>query len=126
MKKQLIILSSILLLAGCHTKPQPIYLAERPHEQTGIDDLIRQSNRFPDPQHRDTYFWYQQHTIRSTRLGQGYEGSGQPELSFSREGSGVGFGGWGGYGGYGFGAGAYGGYSVPGYSSPFTFYPVLY
>jgi hypothetical protein len=98
MKTSLLIL--VLALMGCRTAAPPVYFAEKPHYQT---NARHPSNLFPDPQHRDSYMWYQGNTSRNVRLGGDAESSSQSEGSSPQAesfDSSRGFGGFG-YGGYG-------------------------
>lgn len=73
--KSALILPLVLLLAGCRSPQHSYYTAERPHIQR--DQIIAESNRFPTPGNRDTYYWYQRDKSRNMTTGpeQGY-GSG--------------------------------------------------
>jgi hypothetical protein len=65
--KTVVVIPLLLLFAGCVTKEHSYYTAERPHIQT--EQLIAESNRFPEPGKRDTYYWYQKDTSRNMKVG---------------------------------------------------------
>lgn len=65
--KSALILPLILLLAGCKSPQHSYYTAERSHIQR--DQIIAESNRFPTPGNRDTYYWYQKGQLRNTPMG---------------------------------------------------------
>lgn len=56
----------VLLLAGC-AHEHSYYTAQRAHMQR--DQIIAESNRFPTPGNRDSYYWYQKNTSRNTPVG---------------------------------------------------------
>jgi hypothetical protein len=91
----------VLLLAGCAAREHSYYKAERAH--TMREQAIAESNRFPTPGNRDSYYWYQKNTERNTPVG-GHPGSDYhwgPAPGFEND--------WGG-GGY------------PGYYAPYGYY----
>lgn len=61
-----VVIPLVLLIAGCASQ-HSYYTAERPHNVT--EQLIAESNRFPEPGHRDTYNWYQKDTSRNMNVG---------------------------------------------------------
>ncbi len=65
--KSALILPLVLLLAGCKSPQHSYYTADRPHVQR--DQIIAQSNRFPTPENRDTYYWYQKDKSRNIQTG---------------------------------------------------------
>ena len=82
--KMAVVFPLVLLVAGCASQ-HSYYTAERPHNPT--EQMIAESNRFPQPGHRDTYNWYQKDTSRNMNVG-GHEqqypsyGPSVPEESY--------------------------------------------
>jgi hypothetical protein len=70
--KSALILPLFLLLAGCNSPQHSYYTAERSHIQR--DQIIAESNRFPTPGNRDTYYWYQKGALRNMSDGHNVSG----------------------------------------------------
>jgi hypothetical protein len=84
--KSALILPLVLLIAGCKAPQHSYYTAERSHIQR--DQIIAESNRFPTPGNRDTYYWYQKDKSRNMPTGPhegisgfNYYGSQAPDYS---------------------------------------------